>query len=362
MNYYENIVVFDKYRLVHLLADNSFYSEFFGKNIETGEDVYVKMINPDKFTRYEVDKICFASECAQIKNFDNPNILKLYAAGSYSNTMCIVSEYIPGFKLLNKYLNEVGLLSVKESLNIIQKLALGLRYAHGRNVIHRSIRSSNIGIVENEHKEITTLKLFDFGVSQIIDFTNTTSDQVDENFGFMAPETTGLLDHKVDARSDLYSLGILLYRFLTGHYPFHADTIDSMVYQHVAVMPKDPVEYNPSVTPAVSKIVSRLLAKNPDQRYQTANELINDIDVYFNSEDSSSASDEETIIQTMERRSKILSRKTELSQIRNMYTQALKSEGHFCLVQGPLGSGKSDLFSNLCLEFKESNIPFFRAR
>ena len=362
MNYYENIVVFDKYRLVRLMADNSFYSEFFGNNVETGEDVYVKMINPDKFTRYEVDKICFASECAQIKNFENPNLLKLYAAGSYSNTMCIVSEFVPGFKLLNTYLNETGLIGVKASLDIIQKLALGLRYAHGRNVIHRGIRASNIGIVENENKEITAIKLFDFGVSQIIDYTNTSSDQVDENFGFMAPETTGLLDHKVDARSDLYSLGILLYRFLTGHYPFHADTIDSMVYQHVAVMPKDPVEYNPSVTPAVSKMVSRLLAKDPDQRYQSANELINDIDVYFSSADTASTSDEETIIQTMERRSKVLSRKSELAQIRNMYTQALKSEGHFCLVQGPLGCGKSDLFSNLCNEFQESNIPFFRAR
>ncbi|MCR5330362.1 MAG: protein kinase [Lachnospiraceae bacterium] len=362
MNYYENIVVFDKYKLVHPIGDNPFYSDYLGKDIETGNNVYVKMINPEKFTRYEVDKICFANECTQIRNFENPNLLKLYAVGSYSNTMCIVSEYVEGFKLLREYFSENSMFNIRTALEIIQRVALGLSYAHSRNVFHRGIRSSNIGIVENENHEIKTVKLFDFGVSQIIDYASTSSNFVDENFVFMAPETTGLLDHKVDARSDLYSLGILLYRFLTGHYPFHADTIDSMVYQHVAVMPKDPSEFNPTVTPAISKMTMRLLAKDPEQRYQSANELINDIDVYFNSSDPNYDSDEDALIQTMERRSKAVSRKSELAQLRNLYTQALKGEGHFCLVRGPLGCGKSDLFSNLCSELKESSIPYFRAR
>ncbi|MBO4415992.1 MAG: diguanylate cyclase, partial [Lachnospiraceae bacterium] len=363
MNFYENIVVFDKYRLVQSFGENSFYSEYLGKNIETDEDVYVKMINPDKFTRYEIDKICFANECAQIKSFDIPDILKLYAVGSYSNTMCIVSEYVHGFRLMKDYLKDRNSFGIKESLEIIQRLAQALKYAHSKGIIHRGIRSTSIGVVLNDDKELTGIKLLDFGVSQIIDYTNTTSDQVDDNFVFMAPETTGLLDHKVDARSDLYSLGILLYRFLTGHYPFHADTIDSMVYQHVAVMPKSPSEYNPTVSSEVSELVLRLLAKDPDQRYQSADELITDIDRYFHDSPSDFMSaDRNSILQNMENRSKVVSRKNELAQIRNLYTRALKSEGHFCIVRGSIGCGKSDLLSNLASELSDSSIPYFRAR
>lgn len=367
MNFYENIVVFDKYKLVKQFADNSFYSEYLGKNIETDEDVYVKIINPDKFTRYEIDKICFSNECAQIKSFDNPDILKLYAVGGYSNTMCIVSEYVPGFMLLKTFLEEKNSFGIRESLEIIQRLAQALKYAHSKGIIHRGVRSTSIGVVLKDitspEKEITGIKLFDFGVSQIIDYTNITSEQIDDNFVFMAPETTGLLDHKVDARSDLYSLGILLYRFLTGHYPFHADTIDSMVYQHVAVMPKSPSEYNPTVSPEVSEMVLRLLAKDPEQRYQSADELITDIDRYFHtSPDHTVSTDKTSILQNMENRSKIVSRKNELAQIRNLYTRALKNEGHFCIVRGPIGCGKSDLLSSLTSELADSGIPYLRAR
>ena len=362
MNFYDNISVFDKYKIIQQLGENPFYSDFLGVVEETGQNVYIKMINPDKFTRYEVDKICFGNECVKVKTFDSPYILKLYDAGSFSNTVCIVSEYISGFMTLGQYLEKNGNISISTALDIISKLAVGLNYAHSKNILHRGVRASNIGVVEHENGTLD-VKLFDFGVSQIIDYSNTTAEYVDENFGFMAPETTGLLNHKVDGRSDLYSLGILLYRFLTGHYPFHADTIDNMVYQHVAVMPKEPTDFNPSVPSRISDMTMKLLAKEPDLRFRNAFELINEIDEFKSRMGAGieDEDDESMLLQNLEQRARLIGRKKELIKLRNYYTQALKSEGRFCLIQGDSNSGKSDLISNLCSELDESKIPYFRA-
>ncbi|MCR5685805.1 MAG: diguanylate cyclase, partial [Lachnospiraceae bacterium] len=362
MNFYDNISLFDKYKIIQQIGETPFYSDYLGIVEETGKNVYIKMINPEKFTRYEVDKICFGNECVKIKTFESPYILKLYDAGGFSNTVCIVSEYISGFMTLRQYLENNSNISLSTALDIIEKLATGLNYAHSKNILHRGVRAANIGIIEREDGQMD-VKLFDFGVSQIIDYSNTSAEYVDENFGFMAPENTGLLNHKVDCRSDLYSLGILLYRFLTGHYPFHADTIDNMVYQHVAVMPKEPTDFNPAIPTRISDMTMKLLAKEPDLRFRNAFELINEIDE-FKMRSGAGLDDEEEsgmLLQNLEQRARLISRKKELTELRNYYTQALKNEGRFCLVQGDANSGKSDLITNLCSELEESKIPFFRA-
>ena len=358
MNFFENAVIFDKYQIIEKTGDGPVFSTYLGRSTETGDDVIIKMLNPGRYTRYEVDKICFNNELPTIKTFDHPNILRVLEAGSYSNTICIVTEYHPMINLFN-FLKGRGALDVSVSLRIIQQLASALRYAHSRNILHRNLKSSNINIIEvNGEYDV---KLADFGLSYIIDYGTTTSELVDEDFGFMAPESTGLLDHKIDVRSDLYSLGILMYRLLTGSYPFHADTIDNMVYQHVAVMPKNPAEYNPSIPDEVAKLVCKLLTKNPDQRYQTANELINDIDIFMAANIAGIRMHNEDLLQTMDQRSRIYSRKNELFQLRNLYSKALEGPGRFCLVKGSLGCGKSDLFANLCSELDISSIPYYRA-
>lgn len=358
MNFFENAVIFDKFQIIEKLGEDFVFSSYLGKNLDNGSKVFIKILNQNRYTRYEVDKICYNNELPTIKAFDHRNIMHVIEAGTYSNTVCVVSEYI-GSTRLDEFLKGRGALDVPTSLNLISQLASALRYAHSKNIIHRNLKASNIGIFISDGSYQP--KIFDFGLSYIIDYSSTPSELVDDNFGFMSPESTGLLDRKVDARSDLYSLGVLLYRFITGSYPFHADTIDNMVYQHVAVMPKNPSDLNPAVPEVISKLIMKLLSKDPDQRYESANELINDLDVFMASSSSSMHMRDEDLLQTMDQRSRILSRKHELAQLRNFYTKALEGPGRFCLVRGSLGSGKSDLFSNLCNELTSSKIPYFRA-
>ena len=358
MNFFENAIIFDKYQIIEKINEDRVFTNYLGKDLDSGSKVFIKILSPDKYTRYEVDKICYNNELPIIKSFDHKNIMHVYEAGSYSNTICVVSEYV-GSTSLHDYLDGKGALDISTSLKLIEQIAFALRYAHSKNILHRNLKTANIGIYECNGE--LTLKVYDFGLSYIIDYGGTTAELVDENFGFMAPEATGLMERKVDVRSDLYSLGIILYRFVTGNFPFHADTIDSMVYQHVAVVPKDPAEYNPAIPEFVSQLITKLLSKDPDQRYQTANEFINDIDMFLSSNSVDSHMRDEDIIQTMDQRSKLLSRKNELAQLRNYYTKALDGPGRFCLVSGALGCGKSDLISNLCSEFDSSKIPYFRA-
>lgn len=358
MNFFENAIIFDKYQIIEKINEDRVFTNYLGKNLDSGSKVFIKILSPDKYTRYEVDKICYSNELPVIKSFDHKNIMHVYEAGSYSNTICVVSEYV-GSTSLKDYLDGKGALDISVSLKLIEQLAFALRYAHSKNILHRNLKTANIGIFEDNGELV--LKVYDFGLSYVIDYGSTTAELVDENFGFMAPEATGLMERKVDVRSDLYSLGIILYRFVTGNFPFHADSIDSMVYQHVAVIPKDPTEYNPAIPEFVSQLIIKLLSKDPDKRYQTTNELINDIDMFLASNSADTHMRDEDLIQTMDQRSKLLSRKNELAQLRNYYTKALDGPGKFCLINGSLGCGKSDLISNLCNEFDNSNITYFRA-
>ena len=363
MNLVENAVLFDGYRVGTVFDQNSVFTTYLGTKIDGGSPVFIKLLDQSRYTQYDVDKICFSNELPAIKAFENNHILRVYDAGPVSNTIGIVTEFAD-FIPLGDFLESRRILEPSVAIDFIMQLADALKYAHERGIIHRNIKAGAIGVcpASDEGKpESYTLKLFDFGVSYITDFSNIPSGQVDEEFGFMAPEVAGLLNRKVDARSDLYSLGVLFYRFVTGSYPFHAGTIDSMVYQHVAIVPRTPDKLNPSVTEEISRIILKLLAKDPDQRYQTAEDLIYDLDIYLNSNIPTEGSISSDLITDLDKNARVFSCKYELADLRQSYTIAFENEGRFCLVTGSKGCGKSDLLTSLANELKSSGISFYRA-
>ncbi|MBR5731909.1 MAG: diguanylate cyclase [Lachnospiraceae bacterium] len=363
MNLVENAVLFDGYRVGTVFDQNSVFTTYLGTKVDGGAPVYIKLLDQSRYTQYDVDKICFSNELPAIKAFDNNHILRVYDAGPVSNTIGIVTEFAD-FIPLGSFLESRRILEPSVAIDFIMQLADALKYAHGRGIIHRNIKAGAIGVCPSADEgkpESYTLKLFDFGVSYITDFSNIPSAQVDEEFGFMAPEVAGLLNRKVDARSDLYSLGVLFYRFVTGSYPFHAGTIDSMVYQHVAIVPRTPDKLNPSVSEEISRIILKLLAKDPDQRYQTAEDLIYDLDLYLNSNIPTEGAVSSDLITDLDKNARVFSCKYELADLRQSYAIAFENEGRFCLVTGSKGCGKSDLLTSLANELKSSGISFYRA-
>ena len=340
----EKTVLFDKYRIIQQLDKTNYVTVYLGEHLYTSEYVLIHIMNPYAITKLDSERTRFLNEMKIIRNFEHSSLLRVYDAGEYDNTVCIVFEYFDGI-LLNKYIEQNKTLDTKKALNIIEQIATGLRYALSFNVLHRTLRTPSVLVLEQDGK--LQIKLIDFAMAYIIDYNSFANNDIDYSFGFIAPETTGVLDRPVDQRSDLYSLGIILYHMLTGCLPFHSDTMDNMVYKHLAAKVKPPEEINPSIPPDISNIITKLINKDPDLRYGTANELISDIDRYLSGAELGNPITDNDILHGFNRKAKIYSRHMELSQIRDICEDSFESKGHFIFVHGGLGSGKSDLMNNL---------------
>ncbi|MCR5431680.1 MAG: diguanylate cyclase [Lachnospiraceae bacterium] len=360
MDPYENVIFFDRYQVERTLKESSFSVSLIGHDLASNRDVLIRLVNPIAITKYEIDKISYVKDMGVIRHFESPGILKMLDSGNYANTICSIYEYNNN-TFLSEHLAKYGRLDTVTALKLIRQLAYALKYAHDQHIYHRNLSAECIALHESDMGELTA-ELFDFGLSYMIDYSTAAGKQVDEHFGYMAPEATGLLDTKIDGRSDLYSLGALLYQLITGTLPFHSDSIDNMVYQHVAVPVRPPHEMVSGLSNDASRITVKLLAKDPDQRYQTCNEVINDIDRLLsgNLESDILLSSTASIIKALESDSKYLCRRRELNEIKALVTKAFDKGGAFYLLRGPKNCGKSDLFSNLCSELVAASIPFFR--
>ncbi len=360
MDPYENVIFFDRYQVERTLEEGAFSMSLIGHDLAANHDVLIRLVNPSAITKFEIDKICYVKDIGVIRHFEAPGILKMLETGNYANTICSIYEY-DGHTFLSDHLVKYGRLDTVTALKLVRQLAYALKYAHDQHIYHRNLTAECVALKENDQGELTA-GLFDFALSYMIDYSSASGKQVDEHFGYMAPESTGLLDTKIDGRSDLYSLGALLYQLITGTIPFHSDSIDSMVYQHVAVPVRPPHEIINGLSGEASRITLKLLSKDPALRYQTCNEVINDIDRFLAGGLDSNLipSSGSNILKALESDSKYLCRRRELNDIKSLVTKAFDKGGSFYLLRGPKNCGKSDLFSNLCSELVASSIPFFR--
>lgn len=344
MDLLEKTVLFDKYRIIQQLDKTNFVTVYLGEHLHTSEYVLIQMMNPFTITKLESERARFLKEMKVIRNFEHPSLLRVYDAGEYDDTICIVFEYFDGIPL-NRYIEQNKTLDIKTALNIAEQIATGLRYAQSFNVLHRTLRTPSILILEQDGEVL--VKVMDFAIAYIIEYSSFANTDIDYSFGFLAPETTGVLDRPVDQRSDLYSLGIILYQMVTGCLPFHSDTMDNMVYKHLAVPVKAPSDINSKVPTDVSNIITKLISKDPDLRYSTANEFISDIDKFMSDSEFGHLISDNDILHGFNRKAKMYSRHKELTQLKEKVEESFETEGHFILVHGTSGSGKSDLMNNL---------------
>lgn len=358
MELLEKIVLFDKYRISQRLTADTISTIYLGEHIHTNEYVLIQVLNPAVVTKYDNELSRFFNEMNLVRNFEHSALLRVFDVGSYDDSICIVFEYFDGITL-DKYIDEHRSFDIIPALRLISQIATGLRYAATADILHRNLRASSILII-NKNGDYQA-KIMDFGLSYIVDASHITEADIDVNYGYMAPESTGVLDRNVDQRSDLYSLGVILYQILTGILPFHATTLDNMVYKHLAVIAKAPEEINPVIPSEVSNIITKLINKDPDLRYSTPNELISDIDRYLCSGIIELPPTDNDVLHGFDRKAKIYSHSRELSQIRDIYEGAFTGEGKFCLIHGNTGAGKSDLMTNIYNDIIQAGFVCFRS-
>lgn len=210
----------------------------------------------------------FRAEAQSAAGLEHPNIVNIYDVGSENGLYYIVMEYVEGITL-KTYIEKKGQLSFKESASIAIQVARGIEAAHNKNIIHRDIKPQNI-VISTDGK----VKVTDFGIAKATS-SNTISSDVMGSVHYASPEQAR--NGFVDGRSDIYSLGIVMFEMVTGRVPFDGDTTVAVALQHLQEEIARPSIYAPDLPISFEKIILKCTQKTPDRRYQTIEELLTDI-------------------------------------------------------------------------------------
>ncbi|HYN16072.1 MAG TPA: serine/threonine-protein kinase [Terriglobales bacterium] len=213
----------------------------------------------------------FRNEARSAGTLNHPNIVTIYDAGEQDGVFYIAMEYIEG-ETLHALLSQHRSLPVEKVIDIVRQVCAGLDYAHAHGVIHRDIKPANIMLAANG-----VVKVMDFGIAKA-GGTMTATGQVLGTPNYMSPEQ--VKGKSIDGRSDLFSVGVLLYEMLTGEKPFDGQNVTTIIYKIVSENPIPPRELDVTIHPGLSVVVTKALAKAPDERYQTGAALVADLANY----------------------------------------------------------------------------------
>ncbi len=234
-------------------------------------NVAIKVLK-DEYAKDETFVKRFRTEAQSAAALTHPNIVSVYDVGEENGINYIVMELLET-KTLKDYIEEHGALSSELTLKIAAQIASALEAAHKAHIIHRDIKPHNIVLNKNLVAKVT-----DFGIAKITNAPSATITSFGSTMGsvhYFSPEHAkgGYTDEK----SDIYSLGVVMYEMATGKLPFDGDSPVSVALKHIQEEPKPPIEVNPSVTPALNSIILKAMAKSTVVRYQSATELLRDI-------------------------------------------------------------------------------------
>ena len=215
----------------------------------------------------------FRDESKAIAMMSHPNIVKIYDMGLSDKMQYIVMEYIDGITLKD-YIDSEHVLNWKDAVHFVVQILRALQHAHNRGIVHRDIKPQNIMLLTDG-----TIKVMDFGIAKFArEESRTATDQAIGTVHYISPEQAR--GDVTDAKSDLYSVGVMFYEMLTGRKPFDTDnpvSIAVMHMQNVAVRPRD---INPNIPSGLEEIIMHAMEKDASKRYQTAAEMIRDIEAF----------------------------------------------------------------------------------
>jgi serine/threonine protein kinase len=240
--------------------------------------VALKVLRPDRATNKDIVQR-FIKEPIAIGRLSHPNIVAVYDVGHDQDTVFIAMEFLEG-KPLHKVIQE-EIPGLRTIINIGIQVAGALDYAHQKGIIHRDIKPANI-IVQADG----SIKLTDFGIAHIEDYTGTMTGAGDilGSPAYMSPEqVTG---RPVDGRSDLYSLGVILYEMCCGKRPFRANNLAALTMTIIKDNPTEPSTIDPAIPKALSQVIMKCLSKQPEERFQTGGELADALKACLNDLDS----------------------------------------------------------------------------
>ncbi|MBI2900676.1 MAG: serine/threonine protein kinase, partial [Planctomycetes bacterium] len=243
-------------------------SVYLGHHEGLNKSVAVKILAPE-LMKEGTFRERFLREARTAAKLEHANVVQVFDVGESPNHAFIVMQFVEG-RSLDAILKERGKLSPKEVIGIVRRVAVALGAAHKAGIVHRDVKPANILVSKDGH-----VKVADFGLARDVAGGEKSLSQTGEIVGtpnYMAPEqATG---GKVDGRTDLYSLGATMYHLLTGKVPFTGTSALSIVVKHLNEPVPPPESLEPSIPKPISDVILRLMAKSPDERYQSAEDLV----------------------------------------------------------------------------------------
>lgn len=259
-----------RYEITELIGEGGMADVYKAVDVVDGKEVAVKILKKE-FAESEEFLRRFRNESKAIAVLSHPNIVKIYDVGFSEKIQFIVMEYIDGITL-KEYMESESVLNWKDSVHFVTQILRALQHAHERGIVHRDIKPQNIMMFTDG-----TIKVMDFGIAKFArEEGRTATDQAIGTVHYISPEQAR--GDVTDAKSDLYSVGVMLYEMLTGQKPFDTDNPVSIAVMHMQNIAELPRHINPNIPEPIEEIIVHAMEKNPDDRYQTANEMIRDID------------------------------------------------------------------------------------
>lgn len=262
-------IIDNRYKVLEKIGIGGMASVYRAQDILLDRIVAIKILHADFASDHEF-VVRFKHEAQTAAKLSHPNIVNIYDVGYDDGLHYIVMEYVQGITL-KEYIEKAGHLSVDMSVRIAIEIAEALEQAHLNGLVHCDIKPHNILVTQNGR-----IKVADFGIAKAVNAESFTKDtSVLGSVHYFSPEQAS--GQKVDARTDLYSLGIVLYEMLTGVLPFQGETPVSVALKHVQDDFPPPSKYNPAISTLLEGCVVKALSKNPDDRFQTATEMISEL-------------------------------------------------------------------------------------
>lgn len=261
----DKIIIGKNYEVIQKLGEGGMGVVYKAVHNLSGQEVAIKMLPPE-LSQDENIRTRFINEARLLAQLDHPNIVTLYNFLEEDLRFYLIMQFVKG-KTLEDHIRERGKLSLKETINIFSQICDALGYAHQLGVVHRDIKPANIMISPDGR-----VKVMDFGIAKLTGGTRLTATGIAVGtVWYMSPEQ--IRGAELDARSDLYSLGITLYEALTGTVPFNAESDYEVRKGHVEREPPSPLNFDNSLPHSVETVLLKVLAKNPADRYQSAAEF-----------------------------------------------------------------------------------------
>ncbi|MCB4792688.1 MAG: serine/threonine-protein kinase [Elusimicrobia bacterium] len=261
-----------RYEIVKELGKGAMGIVYLGKDPKINRLVAIKTLHFEEDVEEGAMKSVkerFFREAESAGNLNHPNIIKIFDAGEDNEISYIAMELLDGVDL-KKYTEKNTLLPRQTVIDYVIKCADALDYAHQQGIIHRDIKPGNIMLLKDG-----TIRIADFGIARITSSSKTQTGTVLGTPSYMSPEQ--LAGKKVDGRSDLFSLGVVLYELLTGSKPFEGDSIAALLFQIANEKHPNPKEKDPNLPDCIVKVIDKMLEKNPDVRYQRGGEIAADL-------------------------------------------------------------------------------------